>query len=51
MDDARLDEFNADEWFDTMRRVRPDYTREEFDLDWAEFQAMKAAHLRQRTLH
>jgi hypothetical protein len=38
---ARLDEFDADEWFDVMKRIRPDLTREEFDELWAKFQRDK----------
>lgn len=40
-DDARLNEFDADEWFDVCRRIRPDLTREEFDEKWLEFIAAK----------
>jgi len=40
---TRLDEFDADEWFEVCRRLRPEVTREEFDQMWAEFAALKAA--------
>jgi hypothetical protein len=39
--DVRLNELDADEWFDVARRFKPDMTREQFDKDWAEFQEMK----------
>lgn len=47
-DPARLDEYDADEWFDIGRAIKPSYTRAEFDKDWAEFQAIKREHGRQR---
>lgn len=40
-DDARLDEHDADEWFEIARRLKPGLMREEFDADWAEFQDLK----------
>lgn len=43
MSDARLDEFDKDEWWDVCRRLRPDLTREEYDAMWDEFQQAKAA--------
>lgn len=49
--DTRLNEYDADEWFDVCRRVRPGYTREQFDIDWEGFQADKAERLRMRSLH
>lgn len=45
-DDARLDEFDAVEWFDVCRRLQPDLTQERFDELWNEFQAEKAERLR-----
>jgi hypothetical protein len=47
MNDTRLDELSADEWWDICRHFRPDVTRDEFDLMWEEFQEMK----RRRELH
>lgn len=41
-DAARLDEFDKDEWWDVCRKLRPELTREEYDVLWADFQAMKA---------
>ncbi len=38
-------EFNRDEWFDIARQLKPELTREEFDLDWQEFQKAKQARL------
>lgn len=37
----RLDEFDADEWFDMARGINPKLTREEFDRQWAAFAAEK----------
>lgn len=44
---TRLDEFDADEWFEVALVNRPDLTREAFDAEWAEFQALKARKARQ----
>ena len=41
---TRLDEFDRDEWFDIMRRARPNIARAEFDVMWDRFQRDKAAH-------
>lgn len=41
MTQPRLDEFDKAEWFDVMKRVRPDLSAAEFDELWAEFQADK----------
>lgn len=41
MPDIRLDEYDADEWFDLVRAFKPELTREEFDKTWAEFQELK----------
>lgn len=37
----RLDEYDADEWFDLARGINPEVTREEFDRQWAAFVAEK----------
>lgn len=42
MTNCLLHEFDRDEWRDVVRKVRPQMTDEEFDLEWAEFEAMKA---------
>ncbi|WP_162600832.1 hypothetical protein [Paraburkholderia sp. C35] len=44
---ARLNEYDANEWFDVVRSFRPDMTREQFDVMWADFQEQK----RLRALH
>lgn len=36
-----MNELDKNEWWDVMRSVKPDLTREEFDLAWEEFQEMK----------
>jgi hypothetical protein len=46
----RLDEFNRDEWYDVARILRPDWTEEDFDREWKEFQAAKAEHERKARL-
>jgi hypothetical protein len=38
---TRLYEFDKEEWWDVMRRAKPDIAREEFDRVWAEFVALK----------
>lgn len=43
---ARLDEFDADEWFDVAKKFQPHITREEFGRDWARFLRDKAEHQR-----
>lgn len=40
--DAKLHEFDKEEWWDVARKVRPDLTREEYERQWAEFVAKKA---------
>lgn len=47
---AYLNEFDKTEWFDMMRKLRPDVTREEFDKVWSEFQTDKAEHYRKQGL-
>jgi hypothetical protein len=37
----RLDEFDADEWFDVVRAINPALTREEFDASWEQFQEVR----------
>lgn len=39
---ARLDEFDKTEWRDVARQLHPDWTDDEFDGLWAEFQEMKS---------
>lgn len=38
---VRLKELDRDEWWDVMRRVRPDLSRKDYDAAWDEFQAVK----------
>ncbi len=38
---TRLNEFNKTEWRDVCRKVRPDWTDEQFEEAWAEFVEMK----------
>lgn len=35
--EARLYEFDKEEWWDVARKVRPTLTREEYVRQWAEF--------------
>ena len=42
----RLDEFDADEWFDVARKFNPTLSRTEFDDTWQRFQREKAEHQR-----
>jgi hypothetical protein len=42
---ARLDEYDADEWYDLARTFKPDLSREEFDVKWAEFETLKRAKI------
>jgi hypothetical protein len=37
----RLDEFTRAEWRDVARRLRPEWSDEEFERAWAEFVEMK----------
>lgn len=41
-DGGRLNELEADEMFDAGRQLNAALTREEFDIDWVEFQRLKA---------
>lgn len=41
MEGVRLDEYDADEWFDVARMFNPELRREEFDVMWAEFERLK----------
>ncbi len=41
--ETRLDELDQDEAWDVARLLVPDITREQFEADWAEFLALKAA--------
>lgn len=50
MTQSPLNEFDADEWFDAAKRLKPEMTRAEFDEDWAEFQRLKAEHQRKAQL-
>lgn len=38
-----LHEFNEIEWRDIARKLRPDWTEEDLQREWRDFQAMKAA--------
>ena len=38
---ARLDEFDKNEWRDVARRLRPDWTDDDFDEAWDEFVELK----------
>lgn len=46
MSDARLDELDREEFWDIARRLNPDLSREQYDRDWEEFQALKVARKR-----
>ena len=46
----RLDEFDADEWFDVACKLNPTISREEFDETWQRFQREKAEHQRKAKL-
>ena len=37
-----LNEFDKEDWWDVAQEANPSYTREQYEKDWAEFQAMKA---------
>jgi hypothetical protein len=39
---ARLDEYDATEWFDICRKLCPALTQEDFDTMWDNFQRRKA---------
>jgi hypothetical protein len=38
---VRLDEFTKDEWRDIARKVCPEWTDEQFDEAWTEFENLK----------
>ena len=38
---TRLNEFDKDEWRDVARRLRPDWSGEQFDRAWNEFLELK----------
>jgi len=38
----KLTEFDKIEWRDVCRRLRPDWTDEQFEAAWIEFQTLKA---------
>ncbi len=42
-----LNEFDRDEWWDVARKLKPGLTREQYDKDWDDFQARKAARAMQ----
>lgn len=46
-----LNEFTRDEWWDVCHSLRPEMTRAQFDADWDEFQAQKAAREQMRALN
>ena len=41
----RLDQLDANEWWDVCQRVRPDISRRQFDQSWAEFLAVQQRKL------
>ncbi len=48
--DVRLDEMDKNEWFDVCRRLRPDWTAEQFEEAWREFVETKRPDAAQRRL-
>lgn len=50
-EDVRLNELDKEEMRLVSRRLRPDWSDEQFDEMWDDFLAMKAAHLRNLELH
>lgn len=40
--DVKLNEFTKEEWLDIVHEVRPDLTREEYDILWDNFIQLKA---------
>lgn len=44
---TRFDEFDKIEWRDACRKVRPDWTAEQFEQKWTEFQREKQKRARQ----
>jgi hypothetical protein len=48
---TRLDEYDKEEWFTILKKVRPGLTREEFEPLWEKFAAAKVIHQRQQRLH
>lgn len=49
LDEARLDEYDEDEWYSICRSIKPQLSREEFHVMWVAFQINKAARL--ETIH
>jgi hypothetical protein len=47
---TRLSEFDEVEWRDVARKLRPDWTDEQFACEWASFQQDKAAHQKKAKL-
>lgn len=45
-----LNEFDRNEWYDVYRLMKPNGTRQEFEIAWKEFQELKAAHLENRNV-
>ena len=45
-----LTSLTKDEWWTVCRRVAPDWTYEQFEQAWDEFQAEKAEYLRRKAL-
>lgn len=41
MSDARLNELDREEFWDVCRRLRPDLTRDDYELLWGQFQRDK----------
>ena len=48
--DARVDEYDKDEWRDVARQMCPDWTDEIFEQKWTEFCRLKAEHARKKGL-
>lgn len=46
-----LDNSDKESFYDNVYLMaKPDATREEFEADWAEFSALKTAHLKNKSL-
>jgi hypothetical protein len=46
-----LQEYDREEFWDVCRRLRPDITREQYELMWDEFADLKRATERKRRMH
>lgn len=50
MDDGtRLNEYDKDEWFDVLRKLRPELTEEEYTAMWDAFHERKDAYLKAKS--